>query len=170
MLDVARTALNLCAHPEGDSPLDIYLRLACAAACYGLGDREAMERWLSGALNAALPHGLIMPFAETILAYGNVLDQRLQTDWPQYRQEILLKAKDVSKNWLAFHNRFAQDGAALVLTVQEYHLAQLINAGLSYKEAAGYMRLSLGRVRNLMSEVYSKLHISSRKDLKRFIL
>ena len=170
MLDVARTALALCARPEGHTPLDIYLRLVCAAACYGLDDREAMERWLDGALKAALPHGLIMPFAETVLAYGDVLDHKLRSDWPQYHRDILRKSKEVSRHWLAFHNRFTQDDAALVLTVQEYHLAQLISAGMSYTEAARYMQLSLGRVRNIVSDIYDKLHIKSRKELKRFIL
>lgn len=170
MLDTARATLASISRPGADTPLGVYLRLLCAAACYGLDDRAGMERWLAEALESALPHGLIMPFAETVLAYGDVLDQMLLSDWPGWRRAILMKSREVSREWLTFHNLSAQDDVALGLTIQEYHLAQLIANGLTYREAGRYMHLSLGRVRNLMSSIYGKLGIKRRADLGRRIL
>ena len=170
MLDVARTALALCSRPGRFTPMEIYLRLGCAAACYGLGDWAGMAWWLSEAMADALPWGFIMPFAETILAYGDVMERQVADEWPQYHQAIAAAAAAVSKNWLSFHNHFARDNIALVLSVQEYRLAQLLVADLSYEEIAERMNLSKGRVRNIVSGIYAKLHIKRRKRLNRFIL
>ena len=169
MLDVARTALHLCSRPEGVTLLDIYLRLMCAAACCGLKDWEGTGRWLSEALAAALPQGFVMPFAETILTYGGVLESRLLTDWPQHHEQITEMAEGVWKNWLAFHNRFTRDNISLVLTTQEQILAQHIAEGVSCAGAALRMRLSLNRTRKLLTSVYSKLRIRNWRDLRHII-
>ena len=169
MLEAARTALLFCSKKETITSLDIYFRTSCAAACYALGDYEACKKWLREALTWGLPWGFTAPFTETIMMYGGLLEQCLQELWPGYYDRIVLVPEESWRHWIAFHNRFAKDNITLVLSKQEYRLAQYLVGGDTYAQAARRMQLSLGRVKNIVSVIYGKLHITGRKELEQFV-
>lgn len=170
MLEAARTALLFCSNPGRITLLDIYLRTSCAAACYALGDRDGCMKWLDEALSLALPLGFVVPFSETMMAYGGLLEQCLLRSWPDYYESVALAPGEYWRRWLEFHNRFARGDITIVLSKQEYRLAQHLVAGDTYSEAAQKMQLSLGRVKNIVGSIYGKLHISRRKELESFIM
>ena len=170
MLATAKTALLFCSRPGMVSSVELYLRLSCAAAYAILGDHKACSSWLADALTLALPHGFIGPFADTALSYGGLLEPLVRSRWPQYYDAIMNNTTMSWKNWIAFHNRCAKDNITLMLSDQEYILAFHLTSGKTYSEAAKSMHLSIGRVKNLVSSIYAKLNISSRKELKPFIL
>ena len=72
-------------------------------------------------------------------------------------------------NWMTFHNRFTSENITTILTPQEYQLARHIAYGASYAEAARQMHLSVGRVKNILLEVYGKLYIKKRSQLAPFV-
>lgn len=70
---------------------------------------------------------------------------------------------------MTFHNRFTSENLTTILTPQEYQLARQIARGASYAEAARRMNLSVGRVKNILLDVYGKLCISKRSQLAHFV-
>ena len=70
---------------------------------------------------------------------------------------------------MTFHNRFTSENITTILTPQEYQLARYLAHGASYAEAAGQMNLSVGRVKNILLDVYSKLYIKKRSQLAPFL-
>ncbi len=169
-LAVAETALTLTAQPRGFTTMDIYQRLTCATACHCLGRDDEARRWLLEAMRLALPHGFVTPFAELITALGGLVEQCLQREFPAYYGPVLEQWKHTWKNWIEFHNQFTSDNITVILTPREYHLALLVAQHVPYDKIAKQYCISVGRLKNIMSEIYQKLQISSREELTKYII
>ena len=170
MLAVAQTALTLSAQPQGFTTTDIYLRVTCAVACYCLERDDEARRWLLEAMRICLPHGFITPFAEVVTALGGLMEQCLEREFPACRDAVLGQWKRTWKNWIAFHNRFTKDNITLMLTLREYHLALLVAQRVPYAKIARQHGISVGRLKNIMLEIYEKLYISGREELAKYIM
>ncbi len=170
MLAVAQTALALSEQTQGFTTTDIYLQVTCAVACHCLGrDNEARRRLLE-AMRLALPHGFITPFAEVVTALGGLMEQCLEQEYPACREAVLGQWKHTWKNWITFHNRFTKNNITLMLTLREYHLALLVAQHVPYSEIAMQYGISVGRLKNIMLEIYEKLYISGREELAKCIM
>ena len=170
MLAVAQTALTLSAQPLGFTTTDIYLRVSCAVACHCLGRDDEAKRFLLEAMRICLPHGFLTPFAEVITALGGLLEQCLELEFPACREAVLGQWKRTWKNWVSFHNQFTKDNITLILTLREYHLALLVAQRVPYAEIARKHGISVGRLKNIMLEIYEKLFISGRDELAQYVL
>lgn len=169
MLAVAQTALSLSSPEEGITLPGIYLRLTCASAYHYLGQDEKARLWLLQAMDIALPHGFITPFAELVTAFGGLMEQCLKKSYPQYYDAVIKQWKRTWKNWIAFHNQFTKDNITLVLTLREYHIALLVARRIPYADIARQHCISVGRLKNIMQGIYSKLMISGRDELAKYI-
>jgi len=170
MLAVAQTALTLSAQPQGFTTTDIYLRVTCAAACHCLGRDDEARRWLLEAMRLALPHGFITPFAEVVTTLGGLVEQCLEQEFPACRKAILEQWSRTWKNWISFHNQFTKDNITLMLTLREYQLALLVARRVPYAQIAKQHCISVGRLKNIMLEIYEKLHVSGREELAKYIM
>lgn len=170
MLAVAQTALNLCASEQGITLPDIYLRVACAVACYSLERRDEAKRWLLDAMRLALPHGFITPFAEVVSALGGLMEECLEQAFTDYYDAVIGEWKRTWKNWITFHNQFTKDNITLMLTLREYHIAVLAARRVPYAKIADQYHISVGRLKNIMLGIYGKLLISGRDELTKYIL
>lgn len=169
MLAVAQTALVLFAPEGGITVTGIYLRVTCAVACHGLGRKEKARRWLLEAMEIALPHSFVTPFAETVTALGGLVEQCLQEEFPAYYRTVMDQWERTWKNWITFHNRFTRDNITLILTLREYHIARLVAQRVPYAKIAQEHCISVGRLKNIMQEVYGKLCISGRDMLPKYV-
>jgi len=169
MLAVAQTSLALCATEQGITVTDIYLRLMCAVACFSLGRADEAKRYLLDVMRIALPHGFITPFAEVVTALGGLMEQCLEQVYPNYYDAVIGQWKRTWKNWISFHNQFTNDNITLILSLREYHLALLVAHHVPYEKIAKQHNISVGRLKNIMLEIYGKLFISSRDELSQHI-
>jgi len=58
----------------------------------------------------------------------------------------------------------------LILSLREAHLAQMVARRVPYAKIARQHNISVGRLKNIMLEIYEKLHISSRDELAQYVL
>lgn len=170
VLAVAQTALTLSSTERGITMTDIYLHVTCAIACYALERKEEAKRWLLSAMRLALPHGFITPFAELVSELGGLVEESLEQEFPDDHDAVILQWKNTVKNWIAFHNQFTKDNITLILSLRESHLALLVARRVPYVEIAKQHYISVGRLKNIMLEIYEKLHISGRDELAKYIL
>jgi len=169
MLVVAQSALAFYDFEEGISYPSIYLRVSCAAACCALNEVGEARRYLLDALRLSLPHGFITPFAESAAAFGGLLEQCLREEFPEYYDVITKQWQRTFINWTSFHNNFTKDNITAMLSLHESHIATLVSQRVPYKEIATQHNISVGRVKNIMTEVYEKLLINNREDLTKLL-
>ncbi len=169
MLAVSQAALLLSEPERGISQTGLYLRLCCAMACRALGREDEARRHLLETMELALPNGFITPFAEVVTALGGLMEQCLKQAFPAYYDAVLGQWKRTFVNWVVFHNQFTKNNITLVLSLREYHIARLVAHRVPYAQIAEQHCISVGRLKNIMQEVYGKLLISSRKELIKYI-
>lgn len=169
-LAVAQAALALTSPEMGLTLTDLYLRLTCAVAFYALEQKEEAGRWLLSTMRLALPHGFITPFAELVSELGGLVEACLEQAFPDYHDAVILQWKNTVKNWITFHNQFTRDNITLMLSLRECHLAMLVARRVPYEKIAREHCISVGRLKNIMLEIYEKLHISGRDELAKYIL
>ncbi len=168
-LAVAQTAIALSASECGITFSDVYLRVTCAVSCCYLGRTDEAKRWLLSALRMSLPHGFITPFAEIVTALGGLMEQCLKQEFPKYLDTVLGQWERTWKNWTTFHNQFTKDNITLMLSLREYHIALLVARHVPYAKIARQHGISVGRLKNIMLEIYGKLFISGRDELTRYV-
>ena len=173
MLAVAQTALTVRTNKRERSLARTYLKLMCAAACCGLGRTDDAKAYLLEVMRNNLPFGYITSIAELATYFGGLLEQLLETEFPEYYKTVTEQWERVAANWIVFHNRFAKDNITSILTLREYQMARLAAQGVSYTEIGKRFFLSGGRVKNLVDEICEKLFLSGRnrrKDLAKYVL
>lgn len=170
MLATAQTTLAFCTSASGIAFHEIYLRTVCAIACCAMRRTDEARRWLSDSLRIALPLGFITPFAESATAFGGLLEQCLEQEFPEYYDAVTSLWERTFTNWLDFHNRFTKNNITRVLTLREYELAVQVANRVPYEQIARQYNISVGRLKNKMNEIYSKLYVSNRKELSKLIL
>ncbi len=170
MLAVAQTALSLSSSPQTITIYDIYLRLMCAVACHYLERPREASGYLLEAMGIALPHGLITPFAEIVTTLGGLMERCLEQEFPDYYDPVLQQWQHTWKNWISFHNQFTKDNITLILSLREYHIAVLAARRVPYAQIARQHYISVGRLKNIMLEIYGKLFISGRDELAKYVL
>jgi DNA-binding CsgD family transcriptional regulator len=168
-LAVAQTALTLSEPEQGIAFPGIYLRVTCAVACCYLGRMDEAERWLLEAMRISLPHGFITPFAEAVTALGGLVERCLEQEFPDCHSAVIGQWERTWKNWTTFHNQFTKDNITLMLSLREYHLALLVAQRVPYAKIAKQHCISVGRLKNIMLEIYEKLFISSRDELAKYV-
>ncbi len=169
MLEVAQTALTIGEPDRGFTLIGIYIRLCCATACYALEQEVKARRFLIEAMHIALPHGFVTPFAENLTALGGLVERCLLQEFPNQYEAVVKQCKRTFQNWVIFHNHFTKDNLTLVLSLREYHIAQMVAHRIPYAKIAKQQCISVGRVKNIMMEVYEKLFISGREELSKYI-
>jgi DNA-binding CsgD family transcriptional regulator len=169
MHTAAQTTLTLCAHEQGFTCLDIYLRIANAVACQALERENEADRHMLSAMSIALPYGFITPFAENIV-HGGLVDRCLRREFPARHKAVKEQFDHTMPMWIAFHNRFTKRNITLVLSPREYGIAMLAAQRVPYAKIAAQYFVSVGRIKNIMMDIYKKLHISSRDELAKFIV
>jgi len=170
VLDVAQTALAICKPEDGLTYESIYLRLMCAAACYSLDRMNKAKGYLLDVMRDCMPNGFITPFAELRFLLSGLLDQLLKQNYPEHYGAIVELSKRILPNWLYFHNRFTKDNITLILSVREYQIATYAARGAPYAKIAEQFSISVGRLRIIMHEIFSKLFIKNRKELAQYII
>jgi DNA-binding CsgD family transcriptional regulator len=167
MLAVAQTVLELSSC--GLTHEDIYLRLMCVHAYCSLGRENEAKEYLLEIMRTNLPKGIISPFAESLHFMSGLPERLLEQEFPAYHKAVIGQYKRIYKNWLTFHNRFTKDNITLILTLREYQIAMLASQHVPRVNIAKQFNISPGRLNNIMAEIYSKLNISSRMELSKYV-
>ncbi len=136
----------------------------------GTGIAIVAARRLLEAMRIALPHGFITPFAEPVSDFGGLVEKCLEEEFPHCSNAVIEQWKCTVKNWITFNNHFTRDNITLILSLRESHLAQLVASHVPYAKIAKQFNISVGRLKNIMLEIYEKLCISGRDELAQYVL
>ena len=169
LLAVSQTALSLCDVQQSLTFPGVYFKLLCAFSCHSLERQDEAERWLSDAVKNCMQYGYITPLTEHLPIFGEVLEHLLKKEYPEQYELIIAQWQRTYNNWLAFYNFFADPAVPPVLSLREYEMAFLAAQGIASAKIAARFHISLSRQKAIMGEIYSKLGISSRRELKKYL-
>ncbi len=148
----------------------IYINLAAAMSLMALRRVDEAKVYFNTAWQLALPDNLIEGFGEHHgLLYG-LIETCLKDAYPDYYENIIKITYNFSETWRKIHNPDMKNEVADNLSTTEFAIAMLANKGWSNQEIATHMKMSLHTVKKYISVVFQKLAISSRSELKKYML
>ena len=159
--------LNFICPQHGISAACSYAKFALAIACRETDRTGEMLNWLDEMIRALAPHGFLLPLL--LFMHGmhkSPVETLLAELAPDQVQRYRALAKGFFANLIRARNHYTGERTTEELSFREFYLAMLLKRGWAYKELADRFTISIGRMRNIVSILYEKLHIHSRSELK----
>lgn len=116
-----------------------------------------------------LPDACIVPIADDISYICNLFLKHIDTVSPSSSQHLMQIGQEYVISWHEIVNLMAGRNITVLLTLKEYEIAWLAAQGMTNKEIAAYLGLSINSIKPRLQTVYEKLNITSRKELEQFI-
>ena len=139
---------------------EIYLRLTCAAVYHNAGQDEQAIRHIDRAISLALPDRLYGTLAE----YCRVLDTLMEKRLSLVDETAWVKVKDFYKmyneGWSKLSGTVRGKNIVTSLTVRQREIAKLAAFGMSNKEIADKLDMSLAGVKQALVAITDKTGVS----------
>ena len=148
---------------------EIYKRLLCAAAYHDLGMEELAIHHLDLAIAHALPDKLYMMLAEHQRSLDFLLDERLRLQDPQAAMTVRAMGKQLHAGWIQLHNGILGRAVSAELTTREREVAKHAAYGLSNKEIAARLNISVNTVKQSLRNAMDKTGALRRNELSHYI-
>lgn len=149
--------------------IEIYLRLVCALAYHLTGKDELAIPHLDRAIELALPDKLYTPLAEYRRRFGFMMDDRLILKSPEALPEVKNVSKTLIEGWTAIHNEILGKRVAVNLSTREWQIARLAAYGLSNKDIAERIGITVNAVKQALRMAMDKTGAESRSELVNYI-
>lgn len=135
---------------------EIYLRLTCAAVYHNSGQDERAIKHIDRAISLALPDRLYGTLAE----YCRVLDTLMEKRLTLVDESVWLKVKELYKTynlgWSALSGAVRGRVIVTSLTTKQREIAKLAAFGMSNKEIAAKLDMSLAGVKQALVAITDK--------------
>ncbi len=165
---VAQTALSCC---EARYPIgEIYLHIIACVAYMNMNEHEKAVAHFKKAWEIAKPEGFIEPFSEHHGLLHGMIEVQLRKMDPDSYERIVRQVYVFAKAWRQVHNPITGGKIADALTTTEFTVAMLASKGWKNEKIAEHLGVGVSTVKTHIYSIYKKLHITSRKDLPRFML
>ena len=148
----------------------IYLHLVSVMDYMSLKQPDRAEAHLLKAWEIARPDDLIEGFGEHHGLLGAMLEAVIKPQWPEDFKRIIDITYRFSSGWRRVHNPLTGHDVADDLTTTEFEMCMLAARGWTNQEIAEHLNISVNTVKTHLSEAMKKLDVSTRKDLKKYML
>ena len=148
---------------------EIYLRLICALAYHNLGNEEMAILHLDLAISLALPDKLYMILAEYRMRLDFLMDERLILQDTFAAHQVKTLSKQLNAGWIHLHNTVLGRTIFQNLTTREREVARLAAYGLSNKDIAQRLAISINTVKQSLRNAMDKTGSLRRSDLSRYV-
>lgn len=125
---------------------------------------QAADLLASGICRNLMADGLLVPIMDDLTHAGQFLLRYLDTG-----RDLRRLGAEYSANWRKATELLTGNRFIYALTDKEIETMWLASAGMSNKEIAQHLNLSVNTIKLRLQTIYEKLHITSRKELKHFI-
>lgn len=154
---------------EGVPVAEIYLRLICAIAYHYIGNNDAAVKHINIAIALALPDRIYAPLAEYRRPLDFLLDDCLGVVSPVALKQVKALNKTLLDNWVKLHNEMLGRKVSSTLTVREREISRLASLGLSNKEIADRLHISVATVKQIIVGAMNKTGAKNRSELAHYV-
>ena len=113
---------------------------------------------------------LIEPFIELHGLLQGLLESCIRKENPEMYRKISDAVITFSRGWMAVHNPASDRPVTDALTTMEFSIAMLACRDWSNREIAEHIGVSLNTVKHYLTDIFNKLHVKKRDELKNFVL
>ena len=158
-------AIGACRYMIGISSIfpnilpQIYAKIYIAQALYATGKQEEALLNLREALSSAVEDGIYMPFAENYEGFKNLLPSVCTT----VDKTVIIQIEYLSK--MLKNSLNILSSPKITLTPREIEIVELVRQGLSNKEIAAELYISISTVKTLLGRIYEKTGVSTKTQL-----
>jgi len=156
-------------HKEGALISEAYMRLILAMAYHNLGNDPMAIHHLDLAIELLLPDKLYMILVEYRRPLDFLLDERLGMADPEALVQVRKLHRQYQEGWTALHNRVRDRVFVGELTTREREVAKLAAFGLSNKEIADRLGISMNTVKQSLRLAMDKTGAMRRSELSLYI-
>lgn len=154
---------------EGALISEAYLRLILAMTYHNLGNDAMAIHHLDIAIERILPDKLYMLLVEYRRPLDFLLDERLALLDPEALTQVKKLYRQHQQGWTHLHNRERGRTFVSELTTREREVAKLAAFGLSNKEIAERLNISLNTVKQSLRIAMDKTGALRRSELSHYI-
>lgn len=148
----------------------IYLYCVTAMCEISLKNQAEAEKAILTAWKLAVKDELIEPFIELHGLLQGLLESCIRKENPEMYRKISDAVITFSRGWMAVHNPASDRPVTDALTTMEFSIAMLACRDWSNREIAEHMGVSLNTVKHYLTDIFNKLHVKKRDELKNFVL
>lgn len=156
-------------HKEGAIVSEIFTRLLCAGSYHDMGNDAMAVLHLDRAIELALPDRLYMILAEYRRQMDFLMDERLMLADPVAAAQVKKLNKQFLSGWTVIHNSQRGRTVSNELTTREREVAKYAAFGLSNKEIALRLHISVNTVKQSLRIAMDKTGALRRSDLFHYI-
>ena len=168
-------ALGICdaalVFSEGKYPISmIYLYCMTATCEMSLKNQTEAQKALRTAWKIAEKDGFFEPLIEHHGLLQGLLESCIRKEKPGMYKKIAEAVISFNRGWTAVHNPRAEANVTDILTTMEFSIAMLASRGWSNQEISDHIGISINTVKHYLTDIFGKLHVKKRDELKKFVL
>lgn len=156
-------------YKEGAIVSEAFMRLLCAIAYHDMGNDAMATYHVDAAIALVLPDKLYMVLAEYRRQLDFLIDQRLALVDPEAVNALKAINQQFIAGWTVLHNTKRNRVVSSELTTRERAVAKQAAFGLSNKEIARRLDISVNTVKQSLRTAMDKTGAEKRSDLFRFL-
>lgn len=167
-LGTCNTTLIFC---DGTYPISmIYLYCMVAMCEISLKHQKEAQEALLTAWHMAAKDELLEPFIELHGLLQGLLESTVRKENPGLYKQLSEAVIAFSRGWMAVHNPNSDRSVTDALTTMEFSIAMLACRNWSNQEIADHLGISLNTVKHYLTDIFDKLHVKKRDELRNFVL
>lgn len=149
----------------------IYLYCMIAICEMNMKNIKEAKKALLMAWNMARKDKLTEPFIEHHGLFQGLIESCIKNEESNKLYAKLSEAViSFSRGWMQVYNKVTQNTVTDQLTTTEFSIAMLASRDWSNQEIADYMGISINTVKHYLSDIYLKVGVKKRSELKDFVL
>lgn len=162
--------MGVALSPQAYPIATIYAHIVAAMALANMKRTDEAKQHIDEAWQIAEPDGLIQPFGEHHGLLQGLIEVYFKQKDPAMLERIIAITYAFSAGWRKIHNPETGHDVADNLTTTEFTIAMLYSRGWLAKEIAEHLQVSERTVSNRIADIFTKLGVSSRTELGKFML
>ena len=167
-LGTCNTTLIFC---DGTYPISmIYLYCMVVMCEISLKHQKEAQEALLTAWHMAAKDELLEPFIELHGLLQGLLESTVRKENPGLYKQLSEAVIAFSRGWMAVHNPNSDRSVTDALTTMEFSIAMLACRNWSNQEIADHLGISLNTVKHYLTDIFDKLHVKKRDELRDFVL
>ena len=148
----------------------IYIRCMLAMCSINRRYTEEPQEELMKGWKMAEKDKLIEPFIEHHGLLRGLLEAGIRKSDPDMYRRITEGVLSFSRGWMAIHNPITKRKVTDELSTMEFSIAMLAGEGWSNKEIAAHLGITVNTVKHYLTDIFSKLNVNKRSELKNYML